>query len=69
MASAYCTFTSHTKPPTSAHLARIRDIIVMMVNDSSFLFIKLDTTFTAQLTYRVTCRKTKTMQYNKAQKF
>lgn len=37
------------------YLSRIRHIVVVMVNNSSLLLIKLNATFTAQLPQRVTC--------------
>lgn len=37
------------------YLAKVRDVVVVMVNDSRFLLIELDPTLTAQLSKRVTC--------------
>lgn len=39
----------------SIYLSRVRYIVVVMVNDSSLFFVKLDATLTAQLPQRVTC--------------
>lgn len=41
----------------SVYLSRIRNIIVVMVNDSSLFLIKFDATFAAQLPQRVTCNR------------
>ena len=54
----------------TVYLARIRHVIIVMINDGGLLLVKLNAALTAQLPQRVTCvtlnnRKNKWQHYSK----